>query len=242
MVRGAYASASGMITKYKQIDVTGNNISNINTAGFKKDSLSAIPFGTQLLYNTADGQNVGTVAEGTVPGTVTSDLSEGTAEKTGLPTDLAILSDGFFAVQGLNGVRYTRSGSFTVDAGGYLSLATGQRLLGQNGPVRVGNDDFQVTADGTVMQNGKATDKILLYNSTTPQGAQKQADGFFTLTGAAAAAGKIQQGYLEGSNVNLVEEMTKLMASSRSYQTCQQAFKISDQSVQLAVEQVGSLK
>lgn len=242
MLRGAYASATGMITKYKQIDVTGNNISNMNSTGFKKDSLSAVPFGSQLLQNMDNTQAIGTIVEGVVPGQVTTDISKGPVTKTGLNTDLAIMSDGFFAVQGPAGVQYTRAGNFTVDTGGFLSLSTGQRLLGQNGPVRVGGDNFQVTADGTVVQNGTAVNRIQLYNTANPQGAQKQVDGLFTLAGAAVIPGQIQQGYLEDSNVSIVEEMTKLMAASRSYQSCQQAFKISDQSEQLAIEQVGSVK
>ena len=242
MLRGTYASATGMIAKYKQIDVIGNNIANINSSGFKKDSLSAVSFQSQMICNTEDGRQLGTITAGIAPGEVTTDISRGSVSKTGLSTDLAIVSDGFFAVQGQGGVQYTRNGNFTVDAGGCLALPTGQRLLGQNGPVRVGGSGFQVTSDGGVTVNGTQVNRITLYQPASARGAQKQADGLFSLAGAAAVNGTIRQGYLEESNVNLVDEMTKLMSSSRSYQSCQQAFKISDQSEDLAIEQVGALK
>ncbi|MDR3553080.1 MAG: flagellar hook-basal body protein [Clostridia bacterium] len=239
MLRGITASASGMITQTQRINVLSNDLSNVDTPGFKRDDLTLTTFKDQLIYNLNTGTQIGTMSAGTMAGAETTDLTQGSLDQTGLSTDLALTSGGFFALQGTSGgTEYTRDGAFTVDAQGYLALSTGQRVLGENGPLQVGTDDFRVSSDGEVSVSGRTVGKLAVYNGT----ATKQADGLFTLTGASRAQATVMQGYLEGSNEDIVSAMTALMASSRAYQSCQEAFKISDQSEQLAVNQVGSLK
>lgn len=243
MLRGIFASASGMITQYNKIDVLGSNVSNSQTTGYKADDLYVRSFSDQMLYNVKTGTRVGGVSPGAKTDEIRTDFSQGPLQQTGLDTDLAIEGNGFFAVQTGAGAEYTRDGGFEVDSQGYLALPTGQRLLGTNGaPVRVGTTNFSVSANGAVTVNGAVAGRIALYSPAAANGAVKQADGLFKLNGAAASNATLRQGWKEASNINVVDQMSQLMAASRSFQSCQQAYKVSDSSDELAVEQVGQIK
>jgi flagellar basal-body rod protein FlgF len=167
--------------------------------------------------------------------------------QTNLSTDIARTSDDYFAVAGNTGntgtqsIEYTKDGNFTVDSQGYLSLSTGQRLMGQNGPILVNGNNFQVASDGSVSQKVSVIDKIQLYKAPAAQNISKQADGLFAIVGATAATGTMKQGYLEASNVDITTEMTQLMAASRSYQSCQQSFNTIDETAQ-QLNQIASLR
>lgn len=244
MIRGLYSSAAGMITQYKKIDMLGNNISNVSTTGFKEDDMTLTTFGEELAIRTDDGAEVGTMPLCVSLGRETTDLTDGTLEKTELNTDLAITGEGFFAVRSANGeVKYTRSGDFTIDAAGCLALPSGEQLLSSNGtPLYVGNSSFNVSADGTVTLANGAAARLTLYTAADPQNIQKRKDGFFDIEGAVAANGEIKQGWLEQSNTDIIDNLTGLMASTRSFQGCQQAFQTSLQTMDKLVEEVGSVK
>lgn len=242
MLRGIYAASTGMIAQSKKIDVTGNNVANADTPGFKKDEITFKEYNNQLITNMTSGSNVGSISFGVSINKVNTDVSQSGLEQTNENTDIAITSDAYFAVANKSGnTEYTRDGSFTIDEQGYLSLSSGQRLLGANGPILVNSDSFKVADDGTITQNGKLLDKIQLYKSPSPQNIVKQADGLFAIVGAAATAGTMKQGYIEDSNVDLTNAMTELMAATRSYQSCQQSFKTIDETSQ-QMNQIASLK
>jgi flagellar basal-body rod protein FlgF len=242
MVRGIYTSAAGMITQYKKIDVLGNNISNVNTAGYKQSDITLSDFGHELATRTNDDTQVGDMPLCVVLNRETADLSAGTLKNTGINTDLAIDGEGFFAVRSPAGgdIKYTRSGVFSVDALGRLALPTGEELLSQNGtPLYVGGNNFTISQDGTVRLANGTTAKVNVYTSGN---IQKRKDGFFNITGAVAADGSIKQGWLEDSNTDIIDNITGLMASTRNFQGCQQAFKISNSALDRVVTEIGSLK
>lgn len=244
MVRGIYSSAAGMETQYKRIDVLGNNISNIDTPGFKENDMTFTDFGQELATRTTDGTEVGTMPYCVVLGGETTDLTDGALKNTGISTDFAVDGNGFFAVQTPTGVAYTRGGDFTVDAQGFLALSNGERLLGQNGqPLNVGGNNFSVAENGAVtLQNGQAGGTIAVYTSQNAQNITKRADGLFNITGAVAANGAVKQGWLEDSNTDAAVNMTDMMEATRTFQGCQQAFDVDDSTLNQLVTQVGSLK
>jgi flagellar basal-body rod protein FlgF len=241
MLRGIYAAATGMVAQTKKIDGLGNNVANANTPGFKRDEVSFKAYNDQSLTDISNGKKIGNASFGVWDDEVNTDVSQGALEQTNLKTDVAITSDGYFSVASTKGTEYTRNGNFNVDAQGYLSLTTGQRLIGQNGAIHVGGDNFQVATDGTILQNGNAVDKIQLYSSPAPQNISKQADGLFAIVGATTITGTLKQGYIENSNVDVTSEMTQLMSASRSFQSCQQSFKTMDQTTQ-QLNQIASLR
>jgi flagellar basal-body rod protein FlgF len=245
MIRGLYAATEGMITQYKKIDLIGNNISNINTAGYKENSVSLTDFGAELTRRSTDGKEIGTMPYSVALGEESTDFSQGTLKSTNINTDLAINGTGFFAVESPSGggVKYTRSGDFSVDAQGYLALPTGERLLSSTGTaLHVGGTNFTVGTDGTVTRADGSTGKISLYTTANTTGITLGKDGFYSITGATAATGQIKQGWLEDSNTDMVDNMTGMMSSTRNFQSCQQAFKISNETVDKLVNQVGSNK
>lgn len=243
MIRGIEASGSGMVAQSQKLNVISNNIANVETSGYKNDNVSLQSFQDQLLYNMNTGAQIGALSPGVQAVNTAANMQEGQLQQTGLSTDLAVLSDGFFAVRGTNGtVEYTRNGSFTIDGGGYLATSSGARVLGENGAIRVGGDNFSVASDGTVSSGNKTVGKIALFRSSAANGAVKNADGLFSLAIPVRANGTVKQGWLEGSNVDVIDDMAGLMSCNRSYQSCQQAFQASNQEEQTLVNQVGSLK
>ena len=244
MLRGIYSSATGMITQYKKIDVLGNNISNVNTDGFKRDELTLKSFDEEITDRMTDGVPIGSMTGGDAVNAVSTDFTQGDPEQTGRDTDLCVMGDGFFAVEdGQGGVKYTRDGNFNVDQNGYLELSSGERLLDENNqPLHVGGDSFAVSSDGTVTAGGSTLGKIGLTASAAADGVRKRSDGFFDITSPTAAGGHILQGYVEDSNVAAVDEMTGLMAATRSFQASQQAFQVNDDTLDKLINQVGSIK
>lgn len=238
MLRGTYAAATGMITQSQIVNVMANNLSNTQTPGYKKDAVSQTSFGNELVFSLKGGSQIGSYSAGTAAGAETTDVTQGPIEQTGISTDFALTKPGYFAVQGNGGTEYTRNGSFMVDPQGFLSTSAGQRVLGTNGPLHVGTDNFTVSEDGTITSGNQTVGKIAVYDGT----ATKQADGMFALAGAALTNSGVRQGCLESSNEDMVNAMTTMMMASRAYQSCRQAFKIADTSEQLTVNQVGSLK
>lgn len=244
MIRGLYSSAAGMITQYKKIDMLGNNISNVSTTGFKEGDMTLSTFGEELAMRTDDNTDVGTMPICVALGQETTNLGDGTLENTGLNTDLAVTGTGFFAVQAANGeVKYTRSGDFSIDAGGYLALPSGEQLLSSSGrPLYVGSSNFNVSSDGTVTLANGLTGKINLYSSADTRNIEKRKDGFFDITGATVSNGEIKQGWLEGSNTDIIDNVTSLMESTRSFQGCQQAYQTSLQTMDRLVTEIGTIK
>lgn len=243
MLRGIEASGSGMLAQSERISVLSNDIANTETAGFKKEDVAFASFGDQLVYELRTGAQVGGISSGAAVGKTVSSLSAGDYSQTGKTTDLAIDGNGFFAVQDVSGaVKYTRDGHFSVDGQGYLALPTGERLLGTNGLIRVGGTNFSVAADGTVTTAQGTAGTVALYAPSTAAGAVKRTDGFFNLAGASRAAGTLMQGWLEGSNADVVSSMTGLMEAARAYQSCQQAFKSSDNAEEILLSRAGQLK
>lgn len=242
MVRGVYAAAAGMTTQYKKIDVLGNNIANVNTAGYKQDELSLKTFGDELAARTDDNTEVGRLPLCVSLGDEATDLSDGTQTSTSLNTDLAISGNGYFAVRdGAGAVKYTRSGNFSVDNQGFLVLPTGEELLGANNqPLNVGSQNFTVSLDGTLIrQNGTAA-KIPLYGAGNANIAKRR-DGFFDITGAAPANGNIRQGWIENSNTDVIENIAGLMKAQRSFQGNQQAMQVTLQTMDRLVTEVGKV-
>lgn len=243
MIRGIFSSAAGMITQYKKINVLGNNTSNVNTPGFKQSDVSFATFGDEVARRMDDNAAIGDIQQYVVLDSEKSDLSQGNFKQTNLSTDLAVEGSGFFEVQDGAGVKYTRAGDFSVDTQGYLALPTGERLVGADGaPLQVGTDNFSVSANGTVSTVNGAVGKINLYTSQNAAQIVRRDDGFFNINGAQQANGLLKQGWLENSNTDVVGNVTEMMAATRSFQGCQQAFEVTDQTLDKLVTQVGSVK
>ncbi|MBE3101297.1 MAG: flagellar hook-basal body protein [Firmicutes bacterium] len=251
MLRALYTAGTGMLTQMKQMDVTGNNISNANTGGYKKDRSISVSFGDMLVQRINEpgkqGQSavVGPLNLGISMDEVITDHEQGPMEYTGKSTDLSIYGNGFFAVETQNGERYTRGGSFFVNSEGNLVIGDGYRLMGENGPIETGTDDFIVDSSGNVFVNDVYMDTLKMVDFQDPNLFVKDGNLLFQNTGAqgnlVAFTGEATQGSLEGSNVDITNELIQMMASARNYDSNQRMIRMLDDTLAKTVNEVGRL-
>lgn len=258
MLRGLYASASGMQVEARRLDVASNNLANAATAGYKRDTLVATPFGELLLHRL--GQQgpargtpaVGPLGLGTYPVATAARLRDGTLMATGRSLDVALVGQGLFAVRTPEGIRYTRHGSFTQRADGILATQDGHPVLvdgqpvGHPGAVVAIDDDGEVTVDGlpagrlTVVTPGEAG-PLRKVGASLWEPASGSGQLLFTPWPADDPRGSYQLrvGYLESSNVEPVLEMVNLIATMRSYEANQRALQAQESTLDRAVNDIG---
>jgi flagellar basal-body rod protein FlgG len=246
---GLRSSASGMIAQQKMVDVIANNLANANTTGFKRSRASF----EDVLYETVQGPKVvdgnGVLApmqigRGVRLAAVTRIHGNGTMEVTGRPLDLAIEGDGFFQVKLSDGrTGYTRDGSFSLNNSGQLVTNDGHQLM----PELVMPPDASVVTiaeDGTVsVTAGNSGDpielgRIELARFANPSGLLSLGGNLYVDTPASGEAvsgspgedgfGAVRQGTLEGSNVEVVQEMTDMIAAQRAYEINARAIRAAE--------------
>ncbi len=261
MLRSLYSATSGMLAQQTHIDTTSNNIANVNTTGFKKSRADfndlfyqAMQYAGTNTSNTTlspDGMEVGL---GVRPSAITKMFSQGSPKETENNLDVAITGKGFFQVQLPDGTTaYTRSGNFKLDEQGNLVTSEGYLLIPQ---ITLPEDTTQVNigVDGTVsvtqglQTTSNVIGQITLANFVNPAGLHSMGDNLFSITNASGDAivgnpdsqglGKLRQGFLELSNVRLVEEMTDLIAAQRAYEANSKSIQTADAMLQT----VNSLK
>ncbi|WP_120907996.1 flagellar basal-body rod protein FlgG [Helicobacter pylori] len=261
MLRSLYSATSGMLAQQTHIDTTSNNIANVNTTGFKKSRADfndlfyqAMQYAGTNTSNTTlspDGMEVGL---GVRPSAITKMFSQGSPKETENNLDVAITGKGFFQVQLSDGTTaYTRSGNFKLDEQGNLVTSEGYLLIPQ---ITLPEDTTQVNigVDGTVsvtqglQTTSNVIGQITLANFVNPAGLHSMGDNLFSITNASGDAivgnpdsqglGKLRQGFLELSNVRLVEEMTDLITAQRAYEANSKSIQTADAMLQT----VNSLK
>ena len=240
MIRGIYTSASGLVAAQQRVNELSGNIANVSTTGFKEILGTQEDFGTTVGIATGDGGSAGDIGRlsyGTVAVGATINRQQGPLITTGKPTDLAIAGDGLFVVGTPNGVAYTRAGDFVLDASGTLVTQQGYPVLDTNGKtitVAGGASSLAVAPDGTIGGTGQR----LAFISFPATGVAVAGENLFTITGpvapVASGNGTIQQGLLEGSNVDLSGSMTDLIALQRLFQLSARSLTMQDQTLEEA--------
>lgn len=221
---------------------TSNNIANASTPGYKRDIAVTESF-SDVLTAASQRRAIGTMGMLTSATRSYVDLSSGTAAATDGQYDLAIMGEGFFAVETEAGVRYTRAGNFRPDAHGWLVTPDGARVLGEEGHIRAGLG-FAVAADGTYYSKDEPGGKILIVAPTDYEGMTKAGGGLFdsaTMEQVAEGSVSVVQGVLESSNVNVVQEMVDMITGFRIYEAAQKAILSHDAMLDAAVNQVGKM-
>ena len=227
MDTGLYIAASGMLAQQVREDQLANDLSNASTPGYKTDASVQSDFGSMLLANTANGQQIGSINTGVQLGTPVTDMTPQALHSTGQPLDFGIAGTGFFAVRTSSGVEYTRDGQFEEAANGLLVDGQGNDVLSQNGaPVAV-------SAQGTV-----SASSLGVFNVTNPS---KQGDNYYTGAAAGRAAGVVKQGELEDSAVDPVNTMVHMITATQTYQAGENAIQTIDSTMQESAQAVGSL-
>ncbi|HEU4457984.1 MAG TPA: flagellar basal-body rod protein FlgF [Methylibium sp.] len=219
MDRMIYLSMAGAKAAMQRQEVLANNLANASTTGFRAElqSMRAVPV-------RGDGASTRVYALET---TVGYDDAAGPTTTTGRALDVAMQGKSWLAVQGLDGTEaYTRMGSLQVDAQGQLMTSSGITVLGDGGPITLPPGGTpQIAADGTInvkQGDGRLTPAGKLKLVTPQDRLQRGDDGLFrTADGAPLAAdenARLQDGALEGSNVNAIENMVAMIAAARQFE------------------------
>ena len=269
MVRGWYTAASGMRAQQWRLDAVANNLANVDTDGYKRDQAAFKAFPELLLRRLKDdGQYshpfgsadvapiIGKLGTGVELNELYTCFDQGSLKETQSDFDVALDGKGFFAVATPQGERYTRNGSFQLGKEGYLETKEGYPVLGENGPIRVKANNFQIDKDGRIWINAEyADDPNLLIskeNNTWAQTAlldklkvvdfdldrylKKEGSSLYYATDTSGPAAimdegsrpKVMQGFTEAANVEPVREMVQMIEVNRAYEANQKVIQTHD--------------
>ena len=258
MMRALFTGSSGMRGQQFKIDVTANNLANVNTTGFKADRAEFVDLLYQHLRRPGGTSATGVqwptalqVGLGVNPVSTAKLFTQGSLVATDQQLDMVIEGDGFFQVQLPDGsTGYTRDGSFKMDMNGDVVTNEGYYML-PNITIPENAELITISADGTVSVNLpdqiEATElgQITLVRFVNPQGLKALGTNAFAETDASGppledtpgnnGLGTIRQGYLENSNVSVVDELVGLIVGQRAYEANSRSVQTSDEMLQTAV-------
>jgi flagellar basal-body rod protein FlgG len=237
MLEGLYSAAAGMEAQQEQLNAISNDLANLSTSGYKSERVAF----KDLLYNPVNiAGTVSTAGAGASAQVIGRSESQGGIAETGDPLNMAIEGPGYFEVTLASGQKaLTRNGDFGVDASGTITNAEGNRLSPPiKLPAGVSPSEVSISSDGTVTAGARKLGQVKLVTVTSPE--HLLADGSGTLTPTKAsgaphpATGKIHQGALEGSNVNMASEMADMVSTQRAYQMNSTAIQDESQMMSIA--------
>ena len=260
MLNGIYTPMSGALAQEKVMDIIANNLANINTVGYKSENVTFKVLEPEPQKHYKDplppanykidfeklmplrGNEINYVE---VSG-VDRDLSQGPAQKTDNPLDLMIEGKGYFSVNTPDGMRYSRDGSLSLNEDGLLSDKFGNPILGEKGVI-LARDGFQVNARGEVLLDGKIADRIKLVTFADDHKLEKVGNNHYFWSGSddqikPAEESRIKQGFLEGSNVNPIKNLTSMIIAHRSYEAYQKSIKNMDSMMEKSANQIGVVR
>ena len=234
---GLIESVETMLAQTQRLNQVSNNLANVDTNGYKRDNITF----WEMLFTASDNrQRVGKALQ-----VITSHQS-GPAEQTNNPLDLAIDGEGFFRIQTPQGVRYTRAGNFHLNNQGQITTANGHLLLGAGGPVVVDGDKLVIDPTGRVLVDDQEVNQLTLATFADFKDLEKEGNNLFRAKGLEVQEqvtqdAAIQQGFLEGSNVDAVTELTEMIDILRAFESQQRAISIVDDLNNQAIRSVGKL-
>ncbi|MBC7342889.1 MAG: flagellar hook-basal body protein [Clostridia bacterium] len=247
------AGLNGLRSYMTKMDQVANNIANVSTVGFKKGVAELTDLAYQpLTYQDpyGPGATQSPIGSGARVGAVKKDLSPGPPVQTGRALDLYIDGDGFFEVLLPSGQRaYTRDGSFSIDSQGHLVNAQGLRISSSVELRGANLEEVRVSPEGIVTAsdaagNEQVLGEIFLFLADNPLGMLSIGNNLYQLTLASGAArqatpgvnnaGVFRQRFLEGSNVNLVQEIPEIITALRAHQLNTKTIQLADEMWALA--------
>ena len=247
MIKGLYTAYTGMVNEQKRLDVLTNNLANADTNGYKKEGTTSQTFADELAIKIKDtssyglNKKLGVISMGVHLGETYTNYDQGSIKVTDNETDVALAGNGFFAI------------AFTVNTEGYLVTKDGDYVLNQagaqntdpNARIRL-NPNAKITIDelGNIYQNDQLVTRIGVVDFDDYNYISKYGENLYDLVDGGqitASDAKVQQGCIEGSNVNVVDEMVKMITISRAYQAGQKVINTVDETLDKTVNQVGKV-
>jgi len=231
-----------MLPRVRKQEVIANNMANVNTSGFKKESLflrlvqseqaKKSPLTPSWEVKMADG--------------IYTDFSPGSLEATKRDLDVAIEGDGFFVVQTPDGEAYTRNGSLSLTPEGLLVNSEGYPILTDGGAITVLGGEVAIENDGTISVDEQSLGRLLVVDFPKPYELTKAGKSLFLAPDGVAAIEPettyVRQGYLETSNVDVLREMVDMIGSFRSFEMGQKMIQIQDETLSKTVNEVPKVR
>ncbi|CAM3071162.1 flagellar hook-basal body complex protein [Sporolactobacillus spathodeae] len=257
LLRSLGAGVSGLKNFQTDLDVIGNNIANVGTTGYKKSRVNFEDTFSQQLQGASTDKNAIQIGLGSEAGSIDNIISGGTIDSTDNPYDLAIDGEGYFLVKDSAGNGfYTRAGDFKLNSNGTGFVNSQGLTLDGVGTAGGGTGDFNSITSFTVAPDGTVTGvsgntsvplgAVSVYTFKNPGGLEKTGNSLYldvpNATGGATKSTtvgtdmKIQQGALEGSNVDLTDEMTNLITAQRAYQANARTITTADDILQELIQ------
>ncbi len=279
MIRGLYTGASGMAAQQVRLDTLANNLANVDTDGYKRDVAVHKAFAQLLIRRMRDDGEylhpmgsgdmapvVGKVGTGVENNEVFTELEQGAMKGTDSDFDVALDGKGFMSIQTPYGERYTRNGSFILGKEGFLETKEGYPVLGENGPIQIKANNFQIDKDGRVWINKEFQDdpsrmvgreentwsqptlidtlkivdfekvRFIAKQGSSMWAATETSGPALALKGEARPA--VLQGFTEASNVNPVLEMVRMIEVNRAYEANQKTIQSGDASLGKLINEV----
>ena len=279
MIRGWYTGASGMRAQQWRLDAVANNLANVDTDGYKRDVAVFKAFPELLIrrqdddvvylhpFGSADAAPIiGKMGTGVELNELFTNFDQGALKETSSDFDLALDGEGFFTVATPWGERYTRNGSFILGMEGFLETKEGYPVLGENGPIRVKANNFQVDKDGRVWVNAAYPDEpellvgreanqwedtvlldtLKIVEFDLDRYLEKQGSSLYRESETSGPAmimpegqrPKVIQGFIEASNVDPVKEMVQMIEVNRAYEANQKVIQTEEAALGTLINQV----
>ncbi len=261
MLKNVYAPLSAGVAQERVMEILANNMANTNTTGFKEDNVS---FASMLAdpwpsYRTElppapfklDMRELhplhGSEMEYAALSEVKTDHRQGALQKTGNPLDFALEGKGFFSVMTPFGERFTRDGSFSLSPEGVLMTKGGFAVQGENGALTgLKEGNVKVLSTGEVYVGDRFVDKMKTTSFSDEKLLQRLGSNLWVHDGPQAnqsrGTAELSQGYVEGSNVNPMRNLTNLITAHRTYEALQKAVKAHDESMGLSANKIGEVQ
>lgn len=225
-------AVAGSIFQMRQLDVTANNLANVDTPGFKGDRITFSSYLAQIQRPefARERESINSINERIRTHT---DFSPGPLSVTGNQLNFAIDGEGYFTIQTDKGDQLTRAGDFRLDEQGQLVTDDGHIVAGEGGPIQVQDGmpvDLVIDDTGLVYQNGEEIGRFLIQQVENPEtlvkvGGKRFAAGRETRIGQMETPA-IRQGVIEGSNVNLIREVTNIVQTTRAFESYQRVITL----------------
>lgn len=266
--KGVYTALSGAIAQSQRLDTIANNIANVNTPAFKRDQqvfreyltanekpptviqVPRIPASIESFYDLQGGDKSFVDSNGTY-----TDHSQGGMKSTGNPLDVAIDGNGFFEIATPAGIRMTRLGAFKIDGNGQVVTKDGHPVLMEGQPgadpatrvIKVGGiQAISISDSGDVYEGENVVGRLSLVEVKDRDSLQKNGHSLFSFRKNAenpvatnVANRSVKQGFLEQSNVNIIQEMTDMITTTRVFESTQKAISAYDSMTDKLVNTVG---
>jgi flagellar basal-body rod protein FlgG len=238
VLEGLYSAAAGMAAQQQRMDHLANDVSNVNTAGYKhvRTGFRDLVYGAQLRGAAA---NV-TAGSGSAAEIIGRSFEQGALRPTGQPLDVALEGPGFLQVQTPEGqLALTRDGALRITNSGQLVTSTGAQVVpAVNFPAGTDMGEVSIGRDGSINASGQIIGQLVAVDVTAPNALTSAGDNLFIANAASGAPRQVPttfaSGHLEGSNVDLADAMVDMMDSQRAFELASKAIKQQDDMMGIA--------